>query len=114
MPRGGSRPGAGRKAGAATLKTRKVADRAAVEGCTPLDVMLAAMRSLAAAGRMAEAAAVAKDAAPYCHPRLSAIAALITPEQPITQVDKRRPIASYIAACLAAPRIDYSQSSMLP
>ena len=73
MPRGGKRPGAGRPVGAATRKTRALADQAAAEGLTPLEVMLRAMREHAEAGRWDESAAVAKDAAPYLHPRLSSV-----------------------------------------
>jgi len=90
--RGGSRKGAGRKVGAATKKTREIADRAAAEGITPLEVMLRTMHALVGrfeavqalakdeAERAAvpldmliEASAIAKDAAPYVHPRLAAI-----------------------------------------
>ena len=90
--RGGARKNAGRKPGAATKKTREIADKAAAEGLTPLEVMLRTMHALV--GRfdaihaqaetdearaavpldlMVEAAAIAKDAAPYVHPRLQAI-----------------------------------------
>jgi hypothetical protein len=79
--RGGSRKGAGRKAGSATKKTREIADRAAEDGITPLEYMLQVMRSeldpeleprdrLQAASMRFEAA---KAAAPYMHPRLAAI-----------------------------------------
>src|SRR4051812_24395551 len=44
MPRGGRREGAGRKQGSLTIRTRKIAERAAAEGKTPLDVMLDNMR----------------------------------------------------------------------
>jgi hypothetical protein len=44
MPRGGKREGAGRPEGALTIKTRKIAERALADGCTPLDVMLENMR----------------------------------------------------------------------
>jgi hypothetical protein len=90
--RGGTRKGAGRKPGSATKKTREIADKAAAEGITPLEVMLKTMRALVAkAERVAaegpeegdrivsplqllvEASAVAKDAAPYMHPRLSSV-----------------------------------------
>lgn len=90
--RGGARKNAGRKAGAATKKTREIADKAAADGLTPLEVMLRTMRALvaqydAAAAKaetpeeaaavpldlMIDAAAIAKDAAPYIHPRLQAI-----------------------------------------
>ena len=73
MPSGGKRPGAGRPPGAATRKTREIADRAASEGLTPLEVMLRAMRDHATADRWDEAAKVAAMAAPYVHPRLAAV-----------------------------------------
>lgn len=71
--RGGARKGAGRKAGSATQKTREIADKAAASGITPLEVMLEAMNALRDAGDIEKAAGVAKDAAPYVHPKLSAI-----------------------------------------
>lgn len=73
MPRGGKRPGAGRKKGSATKRTRAVADRAAADGVTPLEVMLAAMRDHYKAKHLDEAAKIAAAAAPYMHPRLSAV-----------------------------------------
>lgn len=73
MARGGSRPNAGRKKGSATKKTRAVADRAAEQGITPLEVLLEAMRYHHGKGQLDEAAAIAKDAAPYIHPRLTAV-----------------------------------------
>lgn len=80
--RGGARPGAGRKAGSATKKTREIADRAAAEGITPLEFMLQIMRTepptdiedmrvLTDLQQMRFEAA--KAAAPYVHPRLAAI-----------------------------------------
>lgn len=78
--RGGARPGAGRKKGSATAKTREIADRAASEGITPLEYMLEVMRrpsdhederiQLAREAMRFEAA---KAAAPYMHPRLAAV-----------------------------------------
>jgi hypothetical protein len=73
MAHGGKRTGAGRKPGSATSKTRAIADKAAAEGITPLEVMLHAMREHYGSGKFDEAAAIAKDAAPYMHPRLAAI-----------------------------------------
>lgn len=73
MPSGGKRKGAGRPAGAATKRTRAIADQAAAEGLTPLEVMLRAMRLHATAERWDDAAAIAKDAAPYIHARLSSV-----------------------------------------
>lgn len=73
--RGGRRPGAGRKPGSVTRKTREIAERAAAEGVTPLEVMLADMRQKLAAGDLHAAAERARDCAPYLHPRLSSISA---------------------------------------
>ncbi len=73
MARGGKRIGAGRPTGSATRRTREIADAAAKDGLSPLEVMLRAMREHALADRWDQAAAVAKDAAPYCHPRLAAV-----------------------------------------
>jgi hypothetical protein len=79
--RGGKRPGAGRKSGSATKKTREIANKAASEGITPLEFMLDIMRGeppetedervrLSFIEMRFEAA---KAAAPYMHPRLQAI-----------------------------------------
>lgn len=78
--RGGARKGSGRKAGSATAKTREIADKAAENGITPLEVMLKAMHysmgkfdETEVVDHLVAAAAFAKDAAPYIHPRLSAV-----------------------------------------
>lgn len=79
--RGGARKGAGRKPGAATKKTREVADKAASEGITPLEYMLQVMRSEPPEGlegpQMLSAISLrfeaAKAAAPYMHPKLASI-----------------------------------------
>ena len=76
MPRGGRRDGAGRKKGSRTRRTEKtteIAEKAAGEGPLPLEVMLKAMRAADARGDLAAAAAFAKDAAPYLHPRLQSV-----------------------------------------
>lgn len=73
MPRGGRRPGAGRKPGGRNRKSREIADRATAEGITPLEVMLETMRFHHSKGELDAAAEVAARAAPYCHPRLSTI-----------------------------------------
>jgi hypothetical protein len=59
--------------GAATKKTRAIADQAAAEGITPLEVMLNAMRAALLEGDLPFAVSIAQAAAPYCHPRLSAV-----------------------------------------
>jgi len=71
MSRGGKRDGAGRKPGSPNTKSRLIADRAASEGITPLEYMLSVMRSEEAEIEVRFEAA--KAAAPYIHPRLSAV-----------------------------------------
>jgi hypothetical protein len=72
--RGGKRPGAGRKKGAVSVKTRAIRARteAAIEavGETPLEYMLRVMRT-SNDDKRRDAMAVA--AAPFVHPRLTSI-----------------------------------------
>lgn len=89
MARGGPRPNAGRKAGTvsdATKRRKEVAEKALAEGVSPLDVMLITMRSLwkqavgpdgevVNIGKAMQANVVAKDAAPFLHPKLSSVEA---------------------------------------
>lgn len=70
---GGKRQGAGRKLGVATRNTRAFAEAAFHTGITPLQVMIEAMRKHYEAKDLDAAAAIAKDAAPYMHPRLSTV-----------------------------------------
>jgi hypothetical protein len=56
MPRGAKRVGAGRKVGAASKRTREIADKAAADGKMPLEVMLDNMRHFAELAENAEAA----------------------------------------------------------
>lgn len=94
MARGGARPGAGRKKSSLTKRTREIAEAEIDSGkATPLEVMLRAMREHFSACRFDQAAAIAKDAAPYMHPKLAAIEhtgrdgapVALTLEQMITQ-----------------------------
>lgn len=79
--RGGARKGAGRKPGSATKRTREIADKAAGDGITPLEYMLQVMRNDPPEGlegpQMLSAISLrfeaAKAAAPYIHPKLSAV-----------------------------------------
>lgn len=73
MGRGGKRKGAGRKLGAATKRSRAIADKATAEGRTPLEVMLRAMNEHYSAQRFDQAAAIAEKAAPYMHPKLQSV-----------------------------------------
>jgi hypothetical protein len=74
----------GRQKGTPNKKTRELQERTAAEGITPLEVMLKSMRAAWARNtpksRM-EACALAKDAAPYIHPRLVAQAPPKTADQ---------------------------------
>lgn len=72
---GGKRPGAGRKPGSVTTKTREIAEAAIGEGVTPLEFMLKHMRDENAP--IAERLDMAKAAAPYIHPKLSSIEAKV-------------------------------------
>ena len=71
MARGGARPNAGRKVGAATKKTKEIADQAAQDGITPLEFMLRIMRDTGSEQK--DRMAMAVSAAPYIHARLSSI-----------------------------------------
>lgn len=85
MARGGARPNSGRKDGAATEKTREVADKAASDGeITPLEVIIKSMRyawesaeaeqNKAAKLLMLESASdLAVKAAPYIHAKLASV-----------------------------------------
>ena len=87
--RGGNRAGAGRKPGSKsqrTLARLALAERAAAEGVTPLEVMLQAMRAHHAAGDLDAAVAVARDAAPYLHSRLSAVEAKVNGDQSVRAI----------------------------
>ena len=75
MKNGGKRAGAGRKSGAATVKTRDIADKAAVEGLTPLEYLLEVMRDQGETRPIRVDAA--KAAAPFIHPRLANVDARI-------------------------------------
>ncbi len=71
MARGGSRPGADRKAGAPNKATAKQREAVAASGLTPLDYMLQVMRDEKAPFDARLDAA--KSAAPYVHPKLSSV-----------------------------------------
>lgn len=81
--RGGKRPGAGRKKGIPNKASAAREREAGETGLTPRDVMLAVMREFwslaqdakksrrARGHHLRSAAAVAKDLAPYIHPRIA-------------------------------------------
>lgn len=71
MARGGARPGAGRKKGAITRRTREIAEAALEGGLTPLDYMLSILRDEEKPEAMRFEAA--KAAAPFVHAKLAAV-----------------------------------------
>lgn len=76
MPRGGARPGAGRKPGQTARITEARArevTKVAASGILPVEVMVKRMRELWEDGKKDEAVAVAEKCAPYFHPKLAAI-----------------------------------------
>ena len=93
--RGGKRPGAGRKKNIPNKASANREREAAASGATPLDVMLKSMRLLMALANesanddklferyIRAAASVAKDVAPYIHPRLSTVELNGSPDRPI-------------------------------
>lgn len=70
MAHGGKRPGAGRKAGSATTRTREIAN-AVAEGLTPLEYLTSVYRDVSA--DEAKRIDAAKAAAPYVHAKLSSV-----------------------------------------
>lgn len=72
--RGGKREGSGRPKGARTVRSTKAAQDAIASGrTTPLEVMLRAMDEHFQKQEWDAAAAIAKDAAPYMHPKLQSV-----------------------------------------
>ena len=71
MAHGGKRAGAGRKPGSPNKKTQEQISAVEDSGITPLEYMLTVMRD---EGReQSERLDAAKAAAPYVHPKLSAV-----------------------------------------
>lgn len=91
MPRGGCRPGAGRKPGSPNRKTRRLAEAIKAEAevnpgkMTPLEFLVDAMLNADLDYRTRLDAA--KAAAPFVHPRLAMTKAEITTEVLMTHED---------------------------
>lgn len=114
MARGGARPNAGRKKGTQNKVTKvraevtkQVIAKAAAEGITPLEVMLSAMRAAWAAADVDKAVSVARDAAPYMHPRLTASTVKVHAKRTVSDLDT----AELIAAVHAEGDFDGAASS---
>ena len=100
MPRGGARPGSGRKPGSKVEKLARNALKQHAEGLSPLDYILKVMRD---EGKTeAERLDAAKAAAPYMHPRLQAIEhsgeIISKHEQDLEELEKLAQVNTDIAA----------------
>jgi hypothetical protein len=71
MSKGGTRPGAGRPKGALNKVTLEREAELAASGLMPLDHMLAILRNENETAQRRDWAS--EKAAPYCHPRLTAV-----------------------------------------
>jgi len=85
MPRGGARPGAGRKKGIPSVMNEAARLEAAKRGVTPIEVLLECMRKAYAEGREDDAGKWATAAAPCMHARFAAIA-VAQQDQPVRQL----------------------------
>lgn len=104
MSRGGARVGAGRPAGAATKKTRELADAAAL-GVTPLEYLLKVMRGEIPNPPPAYLEA-AKALLPYMHPRLA-------PTEQRQQQDDHVPLAERLKAYARQDAIEDSAGKVV-
>lgn len=73
MARGGVRPNSGRKKGSKPTLGRQVAEKAMALDITPIEVLLFGMRYFFKKKQYEKACLFAKDAAPYCHPKLNSV-----------------------------------------
>ena len=83
MARGGKRPGAGRKTGSVSKLSSTAAAAEFQNGITPLEFMTALMRDASQPFNMRLDAA--KAAAPYMHPRLTAVEVTDKNEKPVDE-----------------------------
>jgi hypothetical protein len=72
-PAEGARKGAGRPLGSANKKTLEIANKAAEQGITPLEVMINIMREAYGTKDYEKALDAAVKAAPYMHSKLSSV-----------------------------------------
>lgn len=103
MARGGARAGAGRPKGAASVKTREIADRASAAGITPLEFMLGALRD--ENQPFAVRFDAAKSAAPFVHPKLSSVEAKV-------ETEVRRPLRTIRREVIRHP--DHTDTGGVP
>lgn len=101
MARGGTRPGAGRKAGVPNKATQQRQEEVAASGATPLDYMLRVMRDDTISPDRRDD--MAKASAPYVHPKLASVQHKGDPDNPIVPevAPSDRELAKAIAFILA-------------
>lgn len=109
MARGGKRPGAGRRQGVPNRRTTERMQAIEAGGAMPLEIMLGAARALWAKAHdgkgqvvdldmVERASSMAKDAAPYVHPRLASVAHTGPNNGPIQVADLTRASDEQLAA----------------
>lgn len=92
-PISGARRGAGRPLGSASKRTLEIANRAAKEGITPLEVMLEIMKEFRAEGNREAALDAAAKAAPYMHSKLASVDVKATVKRDIEEYSDAELIA---------------------
>lgn len=86
MPRGGARPGAGRKKGSVAKVDAEARQKALEQGETPLDYMLRVMRDTEQDPRRRDD--MAKACAPYLHARLQSVEVTGDPDNPLEVINR--------------------------
>jgi hypothetical protein len=90
MARGGSRPGAGRPAGAQNKRTVEQVEAIVASGLTPLEYLTSVYQDINA--DEAKRIDAAKAAAPYVHAKLNSVELKGDPDNPVAIEEVRRVI----------------------
>jgi hypothetical protein len=110
MPRGGKRPGAGRKLGSVSKLSREAAQAEFDKGMTPLEFFTSVMRD--PEQPLSIRLDAAKAAAPYMHSRLAAVEIAGKPEKPQNEPEPTTlEIARRLAFILAAAREELKEQN---
>lgn len=88
MAKGGVREGAGRPKGTNGARNVRTARNLLVNGKTPLDVMVEAMRKVYEESGPVAAVPYAKECAPYMHPKIQSIEITGDEENPVRTVSE--------------------------
>jgi hypothetical protein len=110
MPRGGKRPGAGRKLGSVSKLSREAAKAEFDKGMTPLEFFTSVMRD--PDQPLATRLEAAKAAAPYMHSRLATVEIAGKPEKPQNEPEPSTlEIARRLAFILATAREELKEQN---